>query len=240
MYENIERVQVPEGLSISQYIHQLMLDIKRGIDVEENIDKVFKVSYPIAVTEALRYKESYGEELVLSVISIAFMKTFNNYNIQAENFSFLNYYRRAITTEIVWTYYGRYISTQEGKDLKRFYDLCTSSLDDTITDKDGDETSVYSIIPSNDPPIDKDILLRELIEDIYSSLDKVLGGKYATRSPVVRKAIIAFLENIIYDKGLTQVELGKSIGISRSYYSNIIYKYMPRLKQVLQDKGYNV
>ena len=55
MYE-VPRYYITNGNTVNQETRRLMDNIRQGIDVERSKDDLFRLTYPMALTELKRYK----------------------------------------------------------------------------------------------------------------------------------------------------------------------------------------
>lgn len=70
---------------------------------------------------------------------------------------------------------------------------------------------------------------REDIAKLMSLVDKVLKGR--------EKDIILMRYGLLTDREITQREIGKMLGISRSYVSRIEKKALHKLRQAFEQMG---
>jgi RNA polymerase sporulation-specific sigma factor len=90
------------------------------------------------------------------------------------------------------------------------------------TDKEGNEISLLDIIESNDVDIVDSMLQKKNINKLYELIDTVLTER--------EKEIILSRYGLNHEKEITQREIAKKLGISRSYVSRIEKKAIKTLK----------
>lgn len=237
---NVERFMVPEGYKLNDYAKVLVREIRKGENVEENKDKLFRMTYPIMINYVLQFKNLYSEEYLVSDMAIAFMKTLNNFNPDADNASFTNYYKLAAKTSIINSYYGKYKKDEESRKLKRDVDNLMASLEDKVSDKSGKDTGTWhDLTPDDNFEIDATIIRECTHEDIYQSIDEIFThngrGKKTARA---KKIYTECIENILFEQDLRQIDIGMKNDVSKSAVCRLQKRYDPLLKAELIKRGY--
>ena len=242
MYE-VPRYYITNGNTVNQETRRLMDNIRQGIDVERSKDDLFKLTYPMALTELKRYTNMGPMDELVSCMSIAFMKTVKYYDPEVGTVSFMNYYKRAIHSEVIMGMNGRYRSNPK---LKRDFEANIGSLEYEVYNKDHtDECTGHDLIADIYWDGYFDELIKELgiIDDIrtcmYNALYKKRKGVRVRNTK--SKSKIAFelwIENLINEESLTQEQIGDKLGIGKSGANNSVTKYMPRLREELKNMGY--
>jgi DNA-directed RNA polymerase specialized sigma subunit len=133
MYE-VPRYYITNGNTVNQETRRLMDNIRQGIDVERSKDDLFKLTYPMALTELKRYTNMGPMDELISCMSIAFMKTIQYFDPEASTVSFMNYYKRAIYSEVIIGMNGRY---RYDPKLKRDFEANVGSLEYELSNDDG-------------------------------------------------------------------------------------------------------
>lgn len=241
MYE-VPRYYITNGNTISQEIKRLMNNIRQGIDVERSKDDLFKLTYPMALTELKRYTNMGPLDELIGYMSIAFMKTVKYYNSDIDTVSFMNYYKRAMHSEVIMGMNGRYRSNPK---IKRDFEANLRSLEYEMSIENGkDDISFHEMVADEnwDRYFDKKIDYEGTVDDIYRCMNKALYekriGRRATRSKA-KNAFEKWINGMINEEDeLTQVEIANELGIGRSAVNNSIVKYLPRLIKELKNMGY--
>lgn len=240
MYQ-VPRYYIEEGKTTSEAIEELIFNIRNGVNVEQSKDDLFKLTYPMALTEVNRFL-NMGRPLedLTSDLSIAFMKTLRNYNPEASTVSFMNYYKRAIFSAVIEARYGRY---KESKQLLRDFESKLGSLDYMLCDKHGvEDYSLYELVEDDSMTLDRLTENLDLLKDISICMDRIFTsdgqGRGEKRNSKSRKVFETWILNLVMDTGYTQKQVSESLGTSRSNLNNIKRRYMPRLKEELKKIGY--
>ncbi len=97
------------------------------------------------------------------------------------------------------------------------------------TDKEGNEINLLDITVSEQLDVIEQMTTREDIAKLMSLVDKVLKGR--------EKDIILMRYGLLTDREITQREIGKTLGISRSYVSRIEKKALHKLRQAFEQMG---
>ena len=242
MYE-VPRYYITNGNTVNQETRRLMDNIRQGIDVERSKDDLFKLTYPMALTELKRYKNMGPMDELISCMSIAFMKTVKYFDPEASTVSFMNYYKRAIQSEVIIGMNGRYRSNPK---LKRDFEANVGSLEYELTNDDGsDNLSVHEMVADDywDGYFDEKIDYEGLIDDIRTCMYNVMykkqkGRRVRTTKSDSKKSFERWIESMIQDEELTQQQVSDELSIGKSAVNNAVSKYMPRLREELKNMGY--
>ena len=95
-------------------------------------------------------------------------------------------------------------------------------------DKDGNEITLSDIIPINERGVDEFVESKILSEKLINDMKKILSER--------EFEIIALRYGLNNKPALTQLEVAKIIGISRSYISRIENKALEIIKQHMIEK----
>ena len=242
MYE-VPRYYITNGNTVNQETRRLMDNIRQGIDVERSKDDLFKLTYPMALTELKRYTNMGPMDELVSCMSIAFMKTVKYYDPEASTVSFMNYYKRAINSEVIIGMNGRYRSNPQ---LKRDFESNLGSLEYELADDNGkDNLSVHEMVADDywDGYFDEKINYEGLIDDIRTCMYNVMykkqkGRRVRTTKSDSKKSFERWIESMIQDEELTQQQVSDELSIGKSAVNNAVTKYMPRLREELKNMGY--
>lgn len=242
MYE-VPRYYITNGNTVNQETRRLMDNIRQGIDVERSKDDLFKLTYPMALTELKRYKNMGPMDELISCMSIAFMKTVKYYDPEAGTVSFMNYYKRAIQSEVIIGMNGRYRSNPK---LKRDFEANVGSLEYELSNDDGsDNLSVHEMVADDywDGYFDEKINYEGLIDDIRTCMYNVMykkqkGRRVRSTKSDSKKSFERWIESMIQDEELTQQQVSNELSIGKSAVNNAVSKYMPRLREELKNMGY--
>ena len=240
---NVPRYHITNGNTVNQETRRLMDNIRQGIDVERSKDDLFRLTYPMALTFLKRYTNLSSIEDMVSDLSIAFMKTVKYYNPDAGTVSFMNYYKRAIHSEVIQSRYGVH---RYNKELLNFYEGTMEYLDRPINNKELIEDGNYSDLIEDkywDGYFDNLINEEGFIDDLRRAVNNALYKK--KKGVAIRKtkskakmAFEIYIDNLIHDKYITQEQIGKQLGIGKSNVNNNVSLYMSRLREELKNMGY--
>lgn len=242
MYE-VPRYYITNGNTVNQETRRLMDNIRQGIDVERSKDDLFRLTYPMALTELKRYTNMGPMDELISCMSIAFMKTIQYFDPEASTVSFMNYYKRAIQSEVIIGMNGRYRSNPK---LKRDFEANIGSLEYELTNDDGsDNLSVHEMVADDywDGYFDEKISYEGLIDDIRTCMYNVMykkqkGRRVRSTKSDSKKSFERWIESMIQDEELTQQQVSDELSIGKSAVNNAVSKYMPRLREELKNMGY--
>lgn len=242
MYE-VPRYYITNGNTVNQETRRLMDNIRQGIDVERSKDDLFRLTYPMALTELKRYTNMGPMDELISCMSIAFMKTVKYFDPEASTVSFMNYYKRAIQSEVIIGMNGRYRSNPK---LKRDFEANVGSLEYELSNDDGsDNLSVHEMVADDywDGYFDEKINYEGLIDDIRTCMYNVMykkqkGRRVRSTKSDSKKSFERWIESMIQDEELTQQQVSDELSIGKSAVNNAVSKYMPRLREELKKMGY--
>ena len=242
MYE-VPRYYITNGNTVSQETRRLMDNIRQGIDVERSKDDLFKLTYPMALTELKRYRNMGPMDELISCMSIAFMKTVKYYDPEAGTVSFMNYYKLAIQSEVIKGTNGRYRTNPQ---LKRDFEANLGSLEHPLPDKHHQESYTVEDTIADDywnGYFDERINYEGLIDDIRTCMYNVMykkrkGRRVRTTKSDSKKSFERWIESMIQDEEITQKQISEELSIGRSAVNNAAAKYMPRLREELKNMGY--
>lgn len=198
----------PKPLKKAEELHYLELcaqgDINaRNILVEHNLRLVAHI--------IKKYYQNYGgQEDLVSIGTIGLIKAINTFDTN-KNIKLSSYASRCIENEILMHFRNNKKSSQD------------ISLNDTIdTDKDGNPLTLMDIMAC-DSNIEEDIDTKLHLAVLREYIDTTLNDR--------EREIIIHRYGLDGKKILTQRELAKSLGISRSYISRIEKNALLKLRK---------
>lgn len=238
MYK-IESFHIPAGYTVSSYSHKLLIDIKNNIHVEENTENLFRLVYPTVYRKTEGYANSYGRDLVDSVIGIAFAKSVHYFDHTKPFAAFIQYLLLTLKAEILQERYGNMCKTPEKRELKRCVENESIDIDAKFFNLDGTSYSLSEAIPDPSLDLEENILNQELIKEIYRAVDKVTQTKKPSpRADRVRLILKTFIDYKIEGKYTTSEEIALQFDITRYALSHILTRWLPRVRRELQKRGY--
>lgn len=97
------------------------------------------------------------------------------------------------------------------------------------TDKEGNEINLLDVIEGKQPDVVEKVTLVENLQRMYQFMDACLNER--------ERDIIYMRYGLFQGKEMTQSEIGKKLGISRSYVSRIEKKALLKLKEEFEKQN---
>lgn len=240
----LKNVKVPEGYKYSEYCTYLANEIRENRNKDENMDILFRLTYPKAISDVARYMNLMPLEDLEGYLPLAFMKTVMNFDPTLSTVSFMGYYRKVLRGDIINGYYGKYKYTPEKRDLKRRVDGTTTSINTPVIDTDGTDCGTYEDLLEDCFDIDKELLNADFIDDIMTAIDKVFdrNRKGANASIVSRPKVMFtdYIMSIINDEKVSMASIAEKHGVAKSTFSTVVYKYRGDFRRELYNLGYDL
>lgn len=233
----------------NEFDKELLIKIKNGKDVEENQELLFKSVYRLGVNYLKRYsnlEEDINE--LLPLMSIAFMKSINKYEI-GQKFPFLQLFYLGIKEEVIHEYYHQVDNKRE---LKSKYKREEVYLDGENSESE-EKNSLYRIISSNENVENKVIetemfnILETIIEDVCevkrSNYDIAQGRDRRTKEAIEKgkrneKIVKSYILNDIKDiEKVSSTELGRIYGLNHRTINRMINQKKEMIKEKLINLG---
>lgn len=156
------------------------------------------------------YSSGNDQDDLVSIGTIGLIKAINTFDMN-KNIKLSSYASRCIENEILMYFRNLKKTSQD------------ISLNDTIdTDKDGNSLSLFDILATEDNIID-DINKKLNLKKIYDYIDSELDER--------EKQVIYMRYGLSGQKPVTQREVAKVLGVSRSYISRIETKALKTLRR---------
>jgi DNA-directed RNA polymerase specialized sigma subunit len=240
----LKNVKVPEGYKYSEYCSYLANEIRENRNKDENMDILFRLTYPKAINDVSCYTNLMSLEDLEGYLPLAFMKTVKNFDPTVGTVSFMGYYHKVLHGDIINGYYGKYKHTPEKRDLKRRVDGTMASMDTPVTDKNGADCGTYEDLIEDYFDIDTELLNTDFKNDIMLAIDRVFNenrkGLNADRIRRPKAMFIDYIMSIVDDEKVTMTSIAEKHGVTKSSFSNIIYKYRGDFKRELYKLGYDL
>ncbi len=197
----------PKPLSIEEE-RQLLKAFHKG-DMKAK-EKLISHNLRLVAHIVKKYNGSGEAEDLISVGSIGLIKAINTFNLE-KNTQLSTYAARCIENEILMLLRMNKKHTQN------------LSLNDCLgSDKDGNEIVLEDIIQQEDNEMEN-LEKQSLYEKMYELLKKTLSER--------EYEIIVMRYGLFGTKPLTQIQIAKKLGISRSYISRIESKAIKELQK---------
>jgi RNA polymerase sporulation-specific sigma factor len=180
-------------------------DIKaRNKLIEHNLRLVAHISK--------KYIQSVKDsEDLISIGTIGLMKGIESFD-PSKSSKISTYVSRCIENEIL-------MLIRQNKKM-----LNDTSLEETVgIDKEGNEFTLFSIMSTDDNEIFESIILNDQIKSLYEKIKSELDEREIK--------VLKFRYGLCCSKKLTQREIARKLGISRSYVSRIEKKAIMKLKK---------
>lgn len=225
LYNDVKILRAPKGVKLNDYIKH----VYANDEPETAKEKIFGLTYVIALNEVKKYHTIVSMEQGMTDMAVAFMKTYNHFDPSNEEGSFMNYYKLAIRTEVLLTAFGKYKNTPEDRQLCLDSQNNISSLNNLVEDKEGKYNEIGDTL-EDDYSLEDDIQTKELKTILFDIVDRTVGK---TRAGDRHAAIFKkYIENKIYDLGMTTDEIGAPYGMT----GNNVRKVIASKKQIVYDK----
>lgn len=182
----------------------------RGILIERNLRLVAHI--------AKKYQNVEEEqEDLISTGTIGLIKAVSTFD-ETKGSRLATYAARCIDNELLMLLRAKKKTSKE-----------VSLYEPLGTDKEGNEINLLDITISEQLDVVEQMTTREDIAKLMMLVDKVLKGR--------EKEIILMRYGLLTDREITQREIGKVLGISRSYVSRIEKKALHKLRQAFEQMG---
>lgn len=230
--------QVPTGKTYKGCILEFISNIRNDIDKAENLDNLFKLTYPVMVKELLKYTYISNEfDYLTPYLAQAFMKTVDGFDENKPKSSFLNYYKIVLKNEILKAHTKRV----DGELVVRtYYDGKVSLEANAYEDKDGEMITYASVLESTDEPVEDQIqyqdliqIIRDIVHDIFNELP---NHKTYRRH---REMFTDYIEAKIRDEEITMQAIADKYNVHFSTISKAFRVYNKELRERLEYCGFN-
>ena len=227
MYK-IQLLKTPKGVKLNDHIKDLYLNAPR----EEAKDKIFRLTYYIAIEELHKYKHLIPIEDALGELSVAYIKTFNNFDPHNEKASFLNYYKLAIRSEVITAKFRKYKNDGDTRELCMRMENNFEYLDEPSENKDGRETTTLGETIPSPVNVECSILnkntrdkVREIANKAFDIYNKKSDEKY-------RSIFVTYMVSATTDDPLNGKDLARLYNMSYYNIRRMIIRYTPIFKEL--------
>lgn len=160
------------------------------------------------------YSNSSQQEELISIGTIGLIKAISTFDPD-KGTRLATYAARCIENEILMFFRAQKKTAQD-----------VSMSEPIDTDSEGNPLTLMDIISTED----------EIVEDIYKlTMIKKLNSEVRKITDEREKTIIILRYGLNGNRPLTQLEVSRKLGISRSYVSRIEKRVLARLKKALED-----
>ena len=234
LYYDLNKYQIPKDYTYKSYINEAVSNIRKGNNAEYYKDTLFRLTYPVAVSELNKYANIDEITELLPIMSISFMKTVEKFDCKKQNSSFMNYYKRTMHNDIILAY-DKHRETNEKvrEEIKRRKNTMTS-LDKLVGIGNDDDVPLYELIEDNKALIDEKVLCEELVDAIFETIYNMFPEKQQKKKDI----FISYINACIAGEKWDRKKVAKEIGVSISYVSRVVANYKEVLKDKLKRRGY--
>ena len=226
---NIDILQLPKGKTSNEYIREIYNNAKTSMEIEEAKEKIFRLTYRYGLKEIKKYKDLIKDDDAISIMSIAFMKTYNNYDPSIEG-SFLGYYSSAIKSAILRDVYGKYANTADDRALVTTFKNNTSSYNNLIEDKEGKYNELIDTF-SSDYNLEEDVETREWKDILFDIVDRKIDIPSSRNGKTHADIFKTFIAGKLEDSGITTDDIGKMYGMT----GNNVRKLINHKKKIVKE-----
>ncbi len=235
--------QIPKGRKFNEFSLDLVRQIQNDVNKEENVEKLFRLCYPLMLKEAYKYTDMIPLEDLDAEISLAFLNTLKYVKPDKENSSFIAYYKFAIKSQIMRSYYGTYTCGHKHlqKEFREFHSNI-AHLEDMSTMDNGDYQDILGAMPDPTINIEEDVVYNDTLKTIYRAIDKAfeMSGVRGNKIINAKKIITTYIECKIKNPDATKADVARLCDTLQSNVSNITSRYLPRIKTILESEGYYI
>lgn len=237
MYE-LKLIRVPKGYKINDYIKELYTNAKTAEEIDDCKDKIFRLTYKFGLDELKRNQHMTTIEDGLGDMSLAFLKTFKNFDPTKEGSSFLNYYKLAIKTEIINTKFRKYRNSAEGRELCYTMESATGYLDEPVEGKDGLDAGTKGDLISSKYDMFDEMVVNEWKDKLMNIALKVVKDNitYPKRLESHQKVISCWVDNLMGEEQSDAVYIGKLTDTEPHTARRIIHKYEEEIKRLWNEE----
>lgn len=180
-------------------------------------DKVISHNLRLVVHIVKKYSHSLEADDLISVGTIGLIKAVDTFDY-TKGAQLSTYASRCISNEILMLIRAN----KRHKDVISLNSVCNTS-------NDGNDIELEDIIPANEREVYEQVEQSCLIDKAREAIESQLTD--------VEKDVIYKRYGIINDDGMTQREVAKGLGISRSYVSRIESKALKTIKRALDPEA---
>ena len=188
----------------------IMSQIKEGNDTNRHLLVTHNLRLVVYIAKKFDSPTASAEDLV-SIGTIGLMKAVKTFNPE-KNIKLATYASRCIENEILMLLRSKRRQAHE-----------VSLYDPIGTDKEGNEINLLDIMESKDEDVVEKMALSGEVKRLYSYVEKSLSDR--------EKQVICMRYGLYCQLPVTQREIVKMMGISRSYVSRIEKKALQKLRK---------
>lgn len=230
-------LKAPKGIKINDYIKEIYREANTEDEIEQAKDKIFRLTYKFGLDQLKLMHDRVTLEEGIGSMSLAFMKTFNNFDPSVEGASFINYYKMAIHSQVICDQLGKYRGSEESKEIFNKVENTMWSLDEPTEGKDGNSGTRGDIMPSGFD-INEEVYYNILIKRILEIVEEHLAKDDKRKDPKLNLVFMDYINGHIYGGNNKREYLAEKYGISESQVKGFIYRQRKKLRLRLIEEGY--
>lgn len=233
----VSMLKAPKGIKINDYIKQIYMEANTEDEVEQAKDKIFRLTYKFGLDQLKLMHDRVSLEEGIGSMSLAFMKTFNNFDPSVEGASFINYYKRAIHSQVLRDQLGKYRNTEEAKKIFNKVKGTMWSLDEPTEGKDDDFRTRGDIMPSSFD-IHEEVYYNILTERILEIAGEILAKNDKRKDPKLNLVFMDYIKGHIYGGNNKLQYLSEKYELNEAQVRGFICRQRKKLKLRLIEEGY--
>lgn len=233
----VNMLKAPKGVKINDYIKQIYREANTEDEIEQAKDKIFRITYKFGLDQLKLMHDKVSLEEGIGSMSVAFMKTFNNFDPSVEGASFINYYKIAIQSQVIADQLGRYKNSEEAKEIFNKVKGTMWSLDEPTKGKDDDSGTRGDIMPSRFN-IDEEVYYNILVERILELVEEILAKEDKRKDPKLNLVFMDYINGHIYGGNNKLEYLAEKYGLTEMRIKGFIYRQRKKLRLRLIEEGY--
>ena len=234
LYYDLNKYQIPKDYTYKSYINEAVSNIRKGNNADYYKDTLFRLTYPVAVSELNKYANIDEVTELLPIMSIAFMKTVEKFDCKKQNSSFMNYYKRTMRNDVILAYDKHRETNEKTREEIKKRKKTMASLDKFVSIGNDDETPLYELIEDDKALIDEKLSCEELVDVIFEDVDAMFPESQQKKKDI----FVGYVNACIADEKYDRKEAAKEFGVSISYISRVVANYKEVLKDKLKRRGY--
>ena len=234
LYYDLNKYQIPKDYTYKSYINEAVNNIRKGNNADYYKDTLFRLTYPVAVSELNKYSNIDEITELLPIMSIAFMKTVEKFDCKKQNSSFMNYYKRTMHNDVILAYDKHRETNEKTREEIKKRKKTMASLDKFVSIGNDDETPLYELIEDDKALIDEKLSCEELVDVIFEDVDAMFPESQQKKKDI----FVGYVNACIADEKYDRKEAAKEFGVSISYISRVVANYKEVLKDKLKRRGY--
>ena len=233
----VSMLKAPKGIKINDYIKQIYMEANTEDEVQQAKDKIFRLTYKFGLDQLKLMHDRVSLEEGIGSMSLAFMKTFNNFDPSVEGASFINYYKMAIHSQVLRDQLGKYRSTEEAKKIFNKVKGTMWSLDEPTEGKDDDFRTRGDIMPSSFD-IHEEVYYNILTERILEIAGEILAKNDKRKDPKLNLVFMDYIKGHIYGGNNKLQYLSEKYELNEVQVRGFICRQRKKLKLRLIEEGY--